>query len=55
MEIRKVGEFQGKQMATDILITDEVRRGVSSQILIDSVRLNEGVDDRLFTRRELTR
>lgn len=55
MEIREVGEFDGVRMAVDILITDEVRTGITSEIFISHVRLNESVPDSMFTRRELTR
>ncbi len=55
MEIREVSVYDGKVMATDILITDDVRRGVSSEMFIDEVELNLDIPDRMFTRRELTR
>ncbi len=55
MEIRAVEEYDGKQMATDILITDDVRRGVSSEIFIDKVELDIPIPAGMFTRRELTR
>ncbi len=55
MEIREVGVFDGKVMATDVLITDDVRRGVSSEMFVDEVELNLDIPRRMFTRRELTR
>jgi outer membrane lipoprotein-sorting protein len=55
MEIREVGDFEGRQIATDLLITDNVRKGVSSEIFIDHVELNRSIADSKFTRRELTR
>ena len=55
MTVRKVEELDGKQIATDILITDDVRKGVTSEIFIDTVDLNPAIPDKQFTRRELTR
>lgn len=55
MEIREVGEFEGRRIATDMIITDDVRRGVSSEMFIDRVELDLPIDDAKFTRRELTR
>jgi outer membrane lipoprotein-sorting protein len=55
MEIRETAEFDGKLMATDLLISDEVRRGVTSEMYIDTVELNPDIPDSMFTRRELTR
>ncbi|MBI9100999.1 MAG: outer membrane lipoprotein-sorting protein [Spirochaetales bacterium] len=55
MVIRQVDEFNGHLMATDIILTDDVRRGVSSEIFIDKVELNIPIPDSKFTRRELTR
>ena len=55
MEIRAVRVFDGKVMATDVLITDDVRRGVTSEIFVDEVELNLDIPSRMFTRRELTR
>lgn len=55
MEIRKVAEFDGIQMAVDILITDQVRKGVKSEIFIEDVVLDGEISDDRFTRRELTR
>jgi outer membrane lipoprotein-sorting protein len=55
MHIREVQEFEDKKVATDILITDDVRTGVTSEIFIEVVDLKQNIPDRLFTRRELTR
>jgi outer membrane lipoprotein-sorting protein len=55
MVLRKIQKFDGKQVATDILITDDVRTGVKSEIFIENVDLNQSIPDSLFTRRELTR
>ncbi len=55
MEIREVRDFEGRKIATDILIIDDVRKGVSSEIFIDHVELNRPIADSKFTRRELTR
>ncbi len=55
MEIREVKDFGGTRMAVDILLTDDVRRGVSSEIFIDEADLSRDIPDRMFTRRELTR
>lgn len=55
MQIREVKEYGGKQMATDILITDQVRRDMESEIFIEEIELNIEVPDGMFTRRELAR
>ena len=55
MKIREMGEFDGKQIATNVLLTDDVRKGVTSEIFIDRVELNRSIADSKFTRRELTR
>jgi len=55
MEIREVAEYDGVQMAVDILLTDQVRTGVTSEIFVQDVELNGIIPDSLFTRRELTR
>lgn len=55
MVIREMQEFDGKQIATDVLITDDVRTGVRSEIFIEDVDLNRSIPDSRFTRRELTR
>lgn len=55
MEIQEVQEFGGKKIATDILITDDVRPDVSSRIYIEEADLHRSIDDSRFTRRELSR
>lgn len=55
MEIREVKNFGGTLMAVNILLTDEVRPGVRSEIFIDEADLNREIPDSMFTRRELTR
>jgi len=55
MEIREVKNINGKQIATDILVRDEVRKEVSSEIFIDEAKLNIPIDAGKFTRKELTR
>lgn len=55
MEIRRVDLIGGKQIAVDILLTDDVRKGVTSEIFIDRAELNLSIDEGKFTRRELTR
>ncbi|MFP4268865.1 MAG: outer membrane lipoprotein-sorting protein [Spirochaetaceae bacterium] len=55
MEIQKVEEFGGKKIATDILITDDVRPDVSSRIYIEKADLDRSINDSRFTRRELSR
>jgi len=55
MNIREVQQFDDKMIPTDILITDDVRTGVTSEIFIETVDLNQTIPDSLFTRRELTR
>ncbi|HDQ15218.1 MAG TPA: outer membrane lipoprotein-sorting protein [Sediminispirochaeta sp.] len=55
MEVRRVEEIDGQRIATDILITDNVRTDVTSEIFIDQAELNLPIDDRRFTRRELSR
>ena len=54
MEIREVGEFAGRRIATDVLITDNVRKGVSSEIFVKHVELDRPIAASKFTRRELT-
>lgn len=55
MEIRRVENIGGTQIATDILLTDEVRREMKSEIYIERIELNREIPDSLFTRRELSR
>ncbi|HAK45857.1 MAG TPA: hypothetical protein DCO79_08065 [Spirochaeta sp.] len=55
MVIDEVKDFGGSLLAAHMLITDEVRRGVTSEIFIDNAELNIDIDDKKFTRRELTR
>ena len=55
MQIREIGEFAGKRLPVDMVITDDVRVGVQSEIFIDAVDLDVDIPDSLFTRTELTR
>ncbi|MFW6211765.1 MAG: outer membrane lipoprotein-sorting protein [Spirochaetota bacterium] len=54
MEIREVTEVDGIAIATDILITDEVRRDVTSEIFIEEIEVGISIPDSRFTRRALT-
>lgn len=55
LEVRKVKVIQGKQIAVDIILTDSVRRGVSSEIFVDVTRLNIDIPAGKFKYSELQR
>jgi outer membrane lipoprotein-sorting protein len=55
MEIRAIREIEGVFIATDILLTDEVRQNVSSEIFIEEIDVGIDIPDSRFTRRALTR
>lgn len=55
MEIREAQEIDGVSVATDILLTDEVRQNVTSEIFIEQIDVGVSVPDSRFSRRALTR
>ena len=55
MEVRAVDTIDGTQIATDMVLTDQVRSGVSSEIFIDTVELGIDIDRARFSRRALVR
>jgi outer membrane lipoprotein-sorting protein len=55
MQIRSVEEVDGVLVPTDILMTDEVREDVTSEIFIEEVQVDVSIPDSRFTRRALTR
>lgn len=55
LEVREVEEIDSVLVPTDMLITDEVRANVTSEIFIDTVDVGISIPDSRFTRRALTR
>lgn len=55
MLVRKVKMIQGKQVPVDMILTDSVRRGVSSEIFVDVAQLNIDISAGKFKYSELQR
>jgi len=55
MEMRAVKDVDGVHVPTDMLITDEVRRDVTSEIFVEKIDVGIPIPDSRFTRRALTR
>lgn len=55
MEVREVEEIDDVLVPTNMLLTDEVRANVTSEIFVETAEVGISIPDSRFTRRALTR